>query len=107
MSHRADDRSILLLSDEEFVAYLAGFEAGYVNAMTVLDEAGGLLAASRPSRGVDAARIRACRDTYTRPARTAEQIRREACESWALPIRVEPSGPGSGPAPNQARLVQE
>lgn len=66
-----------------------GHAEGYRAAMTVLDDAGALLAAARPSAGLDMAAARARRTRYATPARTPQQIRVQAAASWGLPVPAD------------------
>jgi hypothetical protein len=68
----------------------AGYAAGYEAAMTVLDEAGAFLATRDNAQAFDLAAARARRDHYEKPARSAEQLRREAALSWGFPDPTVP-----------------
>ena len=93
--------------DDAFLAgYLRGLEAGttsghsagYVDGLSVLDDAAAGLAATRPSRAIEWAAARDRRHAYTAPALSAQEIRSRAAESWGLP----PPEPAAAQPPEAA-----
>lgn len=66
----------------------AGHAAGYVEAMTVLDDAGALLAAQKPSSVPSFAQLQRRRAERRGPGLTPEQIREKAAASWGLPVQA-------------------
>lgn len=96
--------------DREWEAFLDGYQAGvtrgngdghaegYRQAMTVLDDAGALLAAQKPSRNPSFAELQRRRNTYEGPARAPEQILTEAAASWGLPVPEPPAAAHRAPS---------
>ncbi len=72
------------LSDEAFVAYLAGLRNGYDQGVAVLRETAERLARCRPLQVIADAEARARRDTYSTPGLSADELRQRAAESWGF-----------------------